>query len=98
MVQINWTDDAKDDLNNIFQFISKESEYYAELTIVKILERVDMLYNNVNIGKIIREKQDSKFREILYKQYRVMYKVIDENRVDILNVFHAARNFDLNLK
>lgn len=98
MVQINWTDDAKDDLNNIFQFISKESEYYAELTIVKILERVDMLYNNVNIGKIIREKQDSKFREILYKQYRVMYKVIGENRVDILNVFHAARYFDLNLK
>ena len=50
MVQINWTDDAKLDLKNIYEFISKESEYYAELTVFKIISKTELLNNNVNIG------------------------------------------------
>ena len=96
MVQINWTDDAKLDLKNIYEFISKESEYYAELTVFKIISKTELLNNNVNIGKVIKEKQNPFFRELLYKQYRIMYKVLGDQQVDILNIFHSSRNFETN--
>ncbi len=98
MVQINWTDDAKLDLKNIFEFISKESEYYAELTVFNIISKTEILNNNVNIGKVIREKQNPLFRELLYKQYRIMYKVLGDQQVDILNIFHSSRNFESNFE
>lgn len=98
MVQINWTDDAKQDLKNIYEFISKESEYYAELTVFKIIDKTELLNNNVNIGKVIKEKQDPLFRELLYKQYRIMYKVLGDQQVDILNLFHSSRNFETNFE
>ena len=96
MVQINWTDDAKLDLKNIYEFISKESEYYAELTVFKIISKTELLNNNVNIGKVIKEKQNPFFRELLYKQYRIMYKVLGDQHVDILNISHSSRNFETN--
>ena len=98
MVQINWTDDAKLDLKNIYEFISKESEYYAELTVFKIISKTELLNNNVNIGKVIKEKQNPFFRELLYKQYRIMYKVLGDQQVDILNIFHSSRNFESNFE
>jgi plasmid stabilization system protein ParE len=98
MVQINWTVDAKQDLKNIYEFISKESEYYAELTVFKIIDKTELLNNNVNIGKVIKEKQDPLFRELLYKQYRIMYKVLGDQQVDILNIFHSSRNFETNFE
>lgn len=98
MVQINWTVDAKQDLKNIYEFISKESEYYAELTVFKIIDKTELLNNNVNIGKVIKEKQDPLFRGLLYKQYRIMYKVLGDQQVDILNIFHSSRNFETNFE
>lgn len=65
---------------------------------VKIISKTDLLFNNVNIGKMIKEKQDPLFRELLYKQYRIMYKVLGEHEVDILNVFHSSRNFETNIE
>lgn len=98
MVQINWTDDAKLDLKNIYEFISKESEYYAELTVFKLIDKTELLNNNVNIDKVIKEKQNPFFRELLYKKYRIMYKVLGHRQVDILNIFHSSRNFETNFE
>ena len=46
--------------------------------------------------KVIKEKQNPFFRELLYKQYRIMYKVLGDQQVDILNIFHSSRNFETN--
>ncbi len=85
-------------MKNIYEFISKESEYYAELTVFKIIDKTELLNNNVNIGKVIKEKQDPLFRELLYKQYRIMYKVLGDQQVNILNIFHSSRNFETNFE
>jgi len=36
MVQVNWTIQSRNDLNAIFEFISKDSKRYAKLEILKI--------------------------------------------------------------
>lgn len=98
MVRINWTINAKKDLKNIKEFIALDSVSYAKLTISKIIETVEILHEQPTIGKKIPEINLDNFREIIYKKYRIMYKIVSENRIDILQVFHSSRDFNLKLE
>jgi len=43
MVRINWTFQAKSDLKNIAEFISKNSKLYAKRQVLKTRNRTDIL-------------------------------------------------------
>lgn len=43
MVQINWTVQAKDDLRDIAEYISKDSKVYANRQILKIRQPILVL-------------------------------------------------------
>ncbi len=46
MVQVNWTDSALQDLNDIGDYIAKDSLKYAEITVLRLFESVDILENH----------------------------------------------------
>jgi plasmid stabilization system protein ParE len=46
MVEIIWTDNAIHDLNDIGDYISKDSIRYAEITVNKLFTAVDILEKN----------------------------------------------------
>jgi addiction module RelE/StbE family toxin len=94
MVRINWTQKAKKDLKHISDFIAIDSKFFAIITIKEILKKVEILENFPKIGRTIPEINNTIFREIFYKNYRIMYKIVSENQIDILAVVHGARNFD----
>lgn len=97
MVRINWTFESKKDLKQIKMYISLDSCFYAKLTISKIVEKVNVLYDYPYIGRIIPELNNEIFRELFYKNYRIMYKIVSKNQVDILTVYHSARNLDVTI-
>lgn len=41
------------------------------------------------MGRIVPEKQDPVLREILYRNYRIVYKYINDE-ISILMVFHGS--------
>ncbi|MEI7978773.1 MAG: type II toxin-antitoxin system RelE/ParE family toxin [Bacteroidota bacterium] len=45
-------------------------------------------------NKVIPEVGVRNYREIEVGSYRIFYKIVSEDRIDILSVFHAARNFN----
>jgi toxin ParE1/3/4 len=92
MVQINWTRIAVDDLKSIYDFISKGSKKFAQLEVLKIKTRTRILRTKPLIGKEVFEKEDVSVRELLEGNYRIIYKIIDKNRIDILTIHHVARN------
>ena len=94
MVQINWTHHALFDLKEIKDYISRDSVLYAKRTILKIKDSTQILKKYPNSGKIIPEVGMSNYREIEIGNYRIFYKIVTENRIDILSIFHAARNFN----
>jgi|LakMenE01Jun11ns_1017448.scaffolds.fasta_scaffold9333925_3 addiction module RelE/StbE family toxin len=94
MVRINWTQKAKKDLKHISDFIAIDSKFFAIITIKEILKKVEILENFPKIGRTIPEINNTIFREIFYKNYRIMYKIVSDNQIDILAVVHGARNFD----
>ena len=45
------------------------------------------------IGRVIPEIGNENFREIIYGNYRIMYKLVTKERIDLLTIFHSSRNF-----
>ncbi len=95
MVQINWTLQAKNDLKDIAEFISKDSIVYAKRQVFKIRLKTNILKYQNYTWKNVLEIQDENIREILEGNYRIIYKVVTKTRIDILTIHHAARDLRL---
>ncbi|MFC0518590.1 type II toxin-antitoxin system RelE/ParE family toxin [Mucilaginibacter angelicae] len=91
MVEINWTKQAVKDIDNIAEFIAKDSEYYARIQVQRFFVSTKILERFPRTGKIVQEKQDPLIREILVGSYRLIYKIINKTKIDILTVHHSKR-------
>jgi len=91
MVQIKWTKLAVNDLKGTYAYISLDSEKYAKIQVLRIRNRTSILSKHPLAGKPVKEYESSTYREINEGRYRIIYKVIDKNRVDILTIHHSAR-------
>lgn len=94
MVQINWTNTALTDLKAVFDFIARDSKKYATLQVLKIKAKTKLLKKRPRLGKTVPEKGDDKIRELIEGNYRIIYKIINSNRIDILTIHHAARDLE----
>jgi toxin ParE1/3/4 len=95
MASITWTENALNDIENIAAFISKDSEFYAKQFVNKLIDATLKLEKFLEIGKTIPELPQSNYREILFKKYRIIYR-IDADKVYIITVHHAARLLENN--
>ncbi|WP_100629951.1 type II toxin-antitoxin system RelE/ParE family toxin [Algoriphagus formosus] len=92
MVQLRWTHQSVKDLSDIFEYISIDSEKYAKRQIVRIKARTQILKTNPMAGKIVPELPQRDFRELIEGNYRIIYKILNDNRIDILTIHHSARD------
>ena len=92
MVRINWTLQATVDLKDIAEYISKDSKKYAKLQIIRIKSRTKILNSQVYSGKIVPEIDKQNIRELIEGNYRIIYKIVEPSRVDILTIHHSSRD------
>ncbi len=92
MVQINWTLRARDDLKNIAEYISRDSLKYAKLQIIKIRTRTKLLENHLYAGKVVPEINRPEIRELIEGNFRIIYRIVSQDHVDILTIHHASRD------
>ena len=78
-------------MNQIEEYISRDSIYYANKTINEIINKTEYLLMFPYMGRKIPEFDNTNFRELIYKSYRILYKV--NSNIYILNVFHHSRDF-----
>jgi toxin ParE1/3/4 len=91
MVKITWTDSAIQDLSDIGEYIAKDSQRYAEITVERLFNSVDILEEYPRSGKMVQEFEDENIRELIRGSYRIIYHLIDDFRIDILTVHNCAR-------
>lgn len=96
MVEIIWTRNALDDVDNCAEYIAIDSEQYAKLFVARVLQKVKILASNSMAGRVVPELNKSNIRELIFGNYRIIYK-IDAKKVYILSVYHSARILDLDL-
>ena len=92
MVQINWTIAARSDLRSIAIYISKDSKNYAKIQVIRLKNRVDILNHYPLTGNVVPEFNRPKLRQLIEGNYRIIYKIVNDNRIDILTVHHSARD------
>ena len=92
MVRIKWLLSARNDLKEIYGYISLDSKRYAKLQIERIQNRTEVLKTQVEIGKIVEEISNPKIREIVEGNYRIIYKVVNKSELHILMIHHGARD------
>ncbi len=91
MVKVVWTQRALYDLEDIGDYISKDSFKYAKLTLEKLIDTASLIEQNPLLGRRVPESKDKTIREIIKGNYRVIYQIRNESSAFILTVFHTAR-------
>ena len=92
MVQIKWTPQSIEDLRTIYEYIAKDSLKYAKIQTIKLRARTRILQSNPYAGKIVPELEMELIRELVMGNYRIIYKIIDDQTIDIITIHHSARD------
>ena len=91
MAKVVWTDSAIIDLNDIGEYISKDSVKYAEITVERLFNATDILEKHPDAGKVTPELENESIRELIRGSYRIVYRKLGKERIDILTVHNSAR-------
>jgi addiction module toxin, RelE/StbE family len=91
MVKIIWTARALKDLEEIGEYISKDSPKYARLTIEKLIDTAELIKDNRLLGRIVPEVKKKEIREFITGNYRIIYQTTSKDYAYILTVHHTSR-------
>jgi len=92
MVRINWTKLSVEDLKSIAEYISRDSKWYAKMQVKKLKSRTRILKSQSHSGRVVPEIENQNIRELIEGNYRIIYKIVSENQIDILTVHHSSRD------
>jgi len=96
MAQVRWTPQSLSDIEHITEYIARDSEVYASIQTERFFEAVKILEDQVKTGRIVPEIDDSSIREVILGFYRIIYRVVNDEQVDILTVHHSRRDPESN--
>ena len=91
MVRVSWTDQALDDIENIAQFIAKDSLKYANIQVQRFFDKAEILTTHPHAGRIVPEMNQDSLRELIQGNYRIIYHIVTDNQIDIITVHHSRR-------
>ncbi len=90
MVEIKWSESAKNDFQNIISYISQDSPSYSEYFIKGILEKIELLKDFPEMGRRLPESDDPNDRELIFQRYRIIYYV-SQKLITIEMIIHGSR-------
>lgn len=92
MAEIRWSLTAAADLQDIEDFVARDSPVYAVRLVDGIVQAVERLEPFPLSGRVVPEFEREDLREVLFSSYRIVYLVEEETVVTILRVVHGARD------
>ena len=87
-----WSIPARNDLKQIYDYIAKDSRYYATNVLENVVSRAENLDEFPEIGRVVPEIGDKNVRELIIYSYRLIYELVS-NDVQILAIIHGKRDF-----
>ena len=92
MAEVRWRPQALRDLEAIEAYYEEVAPDFAALLVAGVFETAQRLTDFPRAGRSVPEIKDEAICELLYRQYRIVYVVLDDT-AEILTVFHSARQF-----
>jgi len=89
-----WSESSIQDLGGIVRFIALRDGTHVALQIgFGIYDRAQILIRHPEAGSVLAEKQDARWRKLIFKSWKIAYRIDQEARVVyVVRVWHAARN------
>ncbi|MDB6020599.1 MAG: Plasmid stabilization system protein [Pedosphaera sp.] len=86
------TELANEDLADLVRFIARDNPQAAERFGLALIERLKLLQDHPQMGRIVPERADPNLREIIHRPYRIVYRIYEPERVlKVLRFWHGAR-------
>ena len=90
-MKVVWSDLAKEQLENIFNFASRTSEFYAQRLVNRLVSRADLLGDFPEMGRMNPKLRELEVRELTEAPYRILYR-IERGAVEIIAVALGAQD------
>jgi addiction module RelE/StbE family toxin len=89
-VVVDWSPAAIEDLDSIAEYIARDSHFYAQSVVHKMLSVANSLSEHPFLGRIVPELGVDNIRERFVYSYRLIYQV-DEAQILIVAIIHGKR-------
>ncbi len=89
-MKIIWSPLAVDQITETAEYIALDNPAAAEKWVADIFDSVKRLKKFPKSGRIIPEIQLDNFREIIFGNYRIIYR-IDKNQISVLTVRNGSQ-------
>lgn len=89
-MKIFWSPLAIDKTSEIAEYIARDKPTVAQDWVDKIFQKVDILKSSPDIGRVVPEIRRKDLRELIFGNYRIIYRVEKEN-ISILTVRHGKQ-------
>jgi len=89
-MKIIWSPLAIERATEIAEYISLDNVTASQNWIDSIFEKVKILETSSEIGRIVPEIERNEIREILYGNYRIIYR-IEKYSISILTIRHGKQ-------
>jgi plasmid stabilization system protein ParE len=90
-MRVEWAGPAILDVRAIKAYIAMDSEVHARRFAEQIIEAAESLDTLPLRGRMVPEASSENIRELLFRSYRIIYRV-EPMRVLVLTVIHSARD------
>ena len=89
-----WSASSIEDLGGIVRYIAlRDGSQAARQIGFGIYNRAQILVRHPEAGSVLPEKQDSGWRKLIFKSWKIAYRIDREAKVVyVVRVWHAARN------
>ena len=86
-MKIIWSPLAIDRASEITEYIARDKPSAAEKWINMVFSKVEQLKSSPEIGRVVPEIRNDQFRELIYGNYRIIYRIEKAN----INSHNSAR-------
>ena len=88
---LKWAESAWSDLEEIAEYIDRDSPYYAATFVASVRKAAQSLLQFPERGRVVPEFGEPSLREVFVQRYRIIYQFADET-ICILGVVHGVRD------
>ncbi|MGE5315201.1 MAG: type II toxin-antitoxin system RelE/ParE family toxin [Acidobacteriota bacterium] len=89
-MKIVWTKEAVHRLEEIEEYIAKDRPMAAEALIDDIIARVESLSDAPHKGRMVPELSHPNIREVIYKNYRIVY-IVRRKSLNVITIFEGHK-------
>jgi len=89
-----WSESSIEDLGAIVRFIAlRDGSDVARQIGFGIYDRAQVLSRHPEAGSVLAEKQDDRWRKLIFKSWKIAYRIDRDTRVvSVVRIWHAAQN------